>query len=74
MKEAKIANEIVKARGRIGVGSHDQLRGLGYHSELWMVQSGGRPNLLVLGWCVASRYGSLAATQQLVECEPSRAL
>ncbi len=38
---AKVANEIVKAGGRIGIGSHGQLQGLGYHWELWMVQSGG---------------------------------
>jgi hypothetical protein len=44
MEEAKIANEIVKAGGRIGVGSHGQLQGLGYHWELWMVQSGGMSN------------------------------
>ena len=41
VEEAKIANEIVKAGGRVGVGSHGQLQGLGYHWELWMVQSGG---------------------------------
>jgi imidazolonepropionase-like amidohydrolase len=44
VEEAKIANEIVKAGGRIGVGSHGQLQGLGYHWELWMVQSGGMSN------------------------------
>ena len=44
MDEAKVANEIVKAGGRIGVGSHGQLQGLGYHWELWMVQSGGMSN------------------------------
>ena len=27
---------IVKAGGRVGVGSHGQLQGLGYHWELWM--------------------------------------
>ena len=44
VEEAKIANEIVKAGGRVGVGSHGQLQGLGYHWELWMVQSGGMSN------------------------------
>jgi len=44
VEESKIANEIVKAGGRIGVGSHGQLQGLGYHWELWMVQSGGMSN------------------------------
>src|SRR5690606_40262209 len=27
--------------GRAGVGGHGQLQGLGYHWELWSVQSGG---------------------------------
>jgi len=32
---------IVEAGGRVGVGSHGQLQGLGYHWELWAMQSGG---------------------------------
>ena len=40
-EQAKVANAIVKAGGRVGVGSHGQLQGLGYHWELWMLQSGG---------------------------------
>jgi Tol biopolymer transport system component/imidazolonepropionase-like amidohydrolase len=43
-EEAKIASAIVKAGGRVGVGSHGQLQGLGYHWELWMVQGGGMSN------------------------------
>jgi len=35
------ANAILKAGGRVGVGSHGQLQGLGYHWELWAVASGG---------------------------------
>ena len=31
----------VRAGGRIGVGSHGQLQGLGMHWELWLIQSGG---------------------------------
>ena len=31
----------VAAGGRAGVGSHGQLQGLGYHWELWAMQSGG---------------------------------
>jgi imidazolonepropionase-like amidohydrolase len=33
----------VKAGGKIGVGSHGQLQGLGMHWELWLLQSGGLP-------------------------------
>jgi Tol biopolymer transport system component/imidazolonepropionase-like amidohydrolase len=33
--------DLVAAGGRAGVGSHGQLQGLGYHWELWAIQSGG---------------------------------
>ncbi|MDH3734771.1 MAG: amidohydrolase family protein, partial [Gemmatimonadota bacterium] len=35
------AKRVVEAGGYVGVGSHGQLQGLGYHWELWSVQSGG---------------------------------
>jgi imidazolonepropionase-like amidohydrolase/Tol biopolymer transport system component len=33
--------DMVAAGVRVGVGSHGQLQGLGYHWELWSMQSGG---------------------------------
>jgi Tol biopolymer transport system component len=42
---ARGANDIVRAGGRVGVGSHGQLQGLGYHWELWSVASGGMSNM-----------------------------
>ena len=36
--------QLVEAGGRVGVGSHGQLQGLGYHWELWAIQSGGMTN------------------------------
>ena len=47
-KIAKGANDIVKAGGRVGVGSHGQLQGLGYHWEMWMLAMGGMSNHDVL--------------------------
>jgi Tol biopolymer transport system component len=41
---AKFVNDLVKAGGNAGVGSHGQLQGLGYHWELWSIQSGGMTN------------------------------
>ncbi len=38
---AGFATDVLRAGGRVGVGSHGQLQGLGYHWELWNVQSGG---------------------------------
>jgi Tol biopolymer transport system component len=34
-------NRMVEEGGTTGVGSHGQLQGLGYHWELWALQSGG---------------------------------
>ncbi len=36
--------DLVEAGGRSGIGSHGQLQGLGYHWELWAMQSGGMSN------------------------------
>jgi hypothetical protein len=47
-KIAKGAKDIVKAGGRVGVGSHGQLQGLGYHWEMWMLSMGGMSNHDVL--------------------------
>lgn len=33
--------DLVAVGGRVGVGSHGQLQGLGYHWELWSIASGG---------------------------------
>ena len=41
---ARHANELLQAGGRVGIGSHGQLQGLGYHWELWSVASGGMTN------------------------------
>jgi Tol biopolymer transport system component/imidazolonepropionase-like amidohydrolase len=38
---AKGAADIVKAGGRVGIGGHGQMQGIGCHWELWAMQSGG---------------------------------
>jgi hypothetical protein len=44
-KHSQFHKDLVQAGGRAGVGSHGQLQGLGYHWELWAIQSGGmRPH------------------------------
>lgn len=43
-KHAKNMNNLVKAGGVVGVGSHGQLQGLGFHWELWAIASGGMDN------------------------------
>lgn len=36
---------IVEQGGLAGIGSHGQLQGLGFHWELWSMQSGGMRNI-----------------------------
>ncbi|MBS1241876.1 MAG: hypothetical protein H6R40_1303, partial [Gemmatimonadetes bacterium] len=40
-RHAGFARDLVENGGRVGIGSHGQLQGLGYHWELWSVGSGG---------------------------------
>lgn len=48
VEQSGFAKDLVRAGGRAGVGSHGQLQGLGYHWELWAVQSGGMTELEAL--------------------------
>lgn len=43
-KHAKNMKKMVEADGLAGIGSHGQLQGLGYHWEVWAMQSGGMKN------------------------------
>lgn len=43
-KHAEFGKRLIEAGGCSGVGSHGQLQGLGYHWELWAMQSGGMKN------------------------------
>lgn len=38
---AKGAADVVKAGGKVGIGGHGQMQGIGVHWELWALQSGG---------------------------------
>ena len=40
-KHARSMKSLVEANGLAGIGSHGQLQGLGYHWEVWAMQSGG---------------------------------
>jgi Tol biopolymer transport system component/imidazolonepropionase-like amidohydrolase len=55
---AKFVNDLVKAGGNAGVGSHGQLQGLGYHWEVWSIQSGGMSEHDALK--VATIHGAIA--------------
>src|SRR5262249_51060887 len=58
-RTAKVAADIVAAGGKVGIGSHGEFQGLGYHWELWSVGSGGMPPFDVL------RMATIAGAQGL---------
>jgi imidazolonepropionase-like amidohydrolase len=45
---ARAVNDIVQAGGRVGVGSHGQLNGIGFHWELWSYAMGDMPPMDIL--------------------------
>ncbi len=47
-QHAAQAKKIVAAGGKVCIGGHGQLQGLGYHWELWSVQSGGMSEMNAL--------------------------
>ncbi|MBI1780855.1 MAG: PD40 domain-containing protein [Sphingobacteriales bacterium] len=47
-KHAKNMKNLVEAGGLVGIGSHGEFQGLGYHWELWAMQSGGMSNMNAL--------------------------
>ena len=55
-QHASQARTIVSRGGRVGVGSHGQLQGLGYHWEMWSLSHGGFDNFEVLR--AATRHGA----------------
>ena len=50
------AAKIIRAGGKVGVGAHGQLQGLGYHWEIWALASGGWSNQEAL--TAATRMGA----------------
>ena len=43
-RHAEFVKKMLEADGRVGVGSHGQLQGVGYHWELWAMAAGGASN------------------------------
>ncbi|HYL85813.1 MAG TPA: amidohydrolase family protein [Candidatus Angelobacter sp.] len=64
--------KLVRAGGLVGVGSHGQLQGLGYHWEMWMLASGGMTPLEMLRCATVNGSKIIGRPQDLGSIEPGK--
>jgi imidazolonepropionase-like amidohydrolase len=56
----------------VGVGSHGQLQGLGYHWEMWMLASGGMTPMEMLRCATVNGSKIIGRPQDLGSIEPGK--
>jgi len=64
--------KLERAGGLVGVGSHGQLQGLGYHWEMWMLASGGMTPMEVLHCATSNGAKIVGRPQDLGSIEPGK--
>jgi len=71
----KLAAQMAKlerAGGLVGVGSHGQLQGLGYHWEMWMLASGGMTPMEMLRCATSNGAKIIGRPDELGSIEPGK--
>jgi len=64
--------KLARAGGLVGVGSHGQIQGLGYHWELWMLASGGMTPLEVLKCATINGAHIVGRPDEIGSLEPGK--
>jgi hypothetical protein len=65
-------SKLIKAGGRVCIGSHGQFQGLGFHWEMWALASGGASNLDVLRSATVRGAEAMGFAQDLGSIEPGK--
>jgi hypothetical protein len=64
--------KLIKAGGRVCIGSHGQFQGIGYHWEMWALASGGASNMDVLRSATIRGAEAMGFAQDLGSIEPGK--
>ena len=64
--------KLERAGGLVGIGSHGQLQGLGYHWEMWMLASGGMTPMEVLRCATVNGSKIVGRPDDLGSIEPGK--
>jgi imidazolonepropionase-like amidohydrolase len=71
-QHAAQAAKILRAGGYVGIGSHGQLQGLGYHWEMWNLASGGATPMEVLRSATINGAKIIGVAQDVGSIEPGK--
>ncbi|MFL5496055.1 MAG: amidohydrolase family protein, partial [Gemmatimonadales bacterium] len=66
------AARIVARGGRIGMGSHGNMVGIGFHYEMWLHALGGMPNLEILRAATITGATAIGHARDLGSLEPGK--
>ena len=69
---SKAVKKVLDAGGKVQLGAHGQLQGLGAHWEMWMLQQGGMTNLEAIRCATRSGAEYLGLDKDLGSLEPGK--